>query len=178
MVYRGRYSKAMAWFLVGDRDAGRKPEVIMTIFYTLDASVIVSAIIPGEPQHETSRKLMDRLLELESPLFEPTLLLPEMAGALRRGLSSDRKIHELLDTVMKISMLTWVSLSTSFAVEASDLAARTGLRGADAVYVTVARQYSAVLVSEDRLQREKATPLATVYSVREAWDEVGAHSAD
>jgi predicted nucleic acid-binding protein len=150
----------------------------MSIFYTLDASVIVSSVIPGEPHHETSRKLMDRLLELENPLFEPTLLLPEMAGALRRGLPSDRKIHELLEIIMKISMLTWISLSTSFAVEASDLAARTGLRGADAVYVTVARQYSAILVTEDRLQRDKAKPLVAVFSVREAWDKVSAHPAN
>jgi predicted nucleic acid-binding protein len=165
----------MARFRFGDRGAAGKPAIIMSIFYTLDASVIVSAIIPGEPHHDTSRKLLDRLLEMENPFFEPTLLLPEMAGALRRGLPSDRKIHELLDTVMKISMVTWVSLSTSFAVEASDLAARIGLRGADAVYVTVARQYSSVLVTEDRLQSDKAKSLVTVYSVREAWDKVSAH---
>ena len=45
-----------------------------------------------------------------------------------------------------------VPLTATMARQAAEFAARHRLRGADAVYVTVARRYAAALVSRDREQ--------------------------
>ncbi|RME30683.1 PIN domain-containing protein [Candidatus Parcubacteria bacterium] len=64
--------------------------------------------------------------------------------------------------------LTLVTLDETLAEEAAEIAADRGLRGADAVYVAVARRHRCILISLDREQRERGaavvptqTPTAT-----------------
>ena len=52
--------------------------------FTIDASVWVNAESPGEPSQADSRALIDILSVRAIPIFVPTLVVPEIAGAIAR----------------------------------------------------------------------------------------------
>lgn len=55
-----------------------------------------------------------------------------------------------------------VTLDDALIDEAAEIAADRALKGADAVYVAVARRHRAILVTLDREQRERAAALVAV----------------
>jgi predicted nucleic acid-binding protein len=57
----------------------------MTTTYTIDASVFINAFNPAEAGHADSQRLLAQLRSQAAPLIAPTLLLPEVAAAIRRG---------------------------------------------------------------------------------------------
>jgi predicted nucleic acid-binding protein len=72
----------------------------------------------------------------------------------------------LAATLRGLSNQTLVPLDDALADVATDLAANSRLRGADAVYAAVARQYGTTLVTLDRQQLERLPP--TVKTARPA----------
>ena len=63
-----------------------------------------------------------------------------------------------------IPELVFVELTVESAVRAAAIASRLVLRGADAVYVSLAVDLDAPLVTWDRQQRERSAPLISVSS--------------
>ncbi len=55
-----------------------------------------------------------------------------------------------------------VTLDDALIDEAAEIAADRALKGADAVYVAVARRHRSILVTLDREQRERAAALVAV----------------
>jgi len=72
----------------------------------------------------------------------------------------------LASTLLDLSNQTLVPLDEALAAVATDLATKSRLRGADAVYAAVARQYGTTLVTLDRQQLERLPP--TVKTARPA----------
>jgi predicted nucleic acid-binding protein len=64
--------------------------------------------------------------------------------------------------------LTLVPLTAGVARQAADLAAAHRLRGADAVYVAVARRYGTTIVSRDDEQRTRGAAVVTCQTPEEA----------
>ena len=60
--------------------------------------------------------------------------------------------RELIDT----ENVSFVIMDDKSAVEAAEIAAKTGLRGMDALVVQVAREYDAELISFDKEMMKKA----------------------
>ena len=52
--------------------------------YTVDASVWVNGFDQRESGHKTSRQVLERLRAQAIPIFEPMLVLAEVAGAISR----------------------------------------------------------------------------------------------
>jgi predicted nucleic acid-binding protein len=75
--------------------------------------------------------------------------------------------------MMAFQHIEFVVLDERLAQEAADIAADRGIRGADAVYVAVARRYGCALVSLDREQRERAALVVRALPPAEALTEVG-----
>lgn len=65
-----------------------------------------------------------------------------------------------------------IPLDDTLAQEAAELAADRALRGADAVYVAVARRHGCALVSLDREQRERAAAVVRALTPAEALAEL------
>ncbi len=120
--------------------------------FTLDASVFLSAFLPGERDHAASRLLVDHLSATEAPLFEPTLLLTEIAAALARRHGDVYWAKSFADKVRDLPHLMFVPLDESFAMRAARFAAENSLRGADAVYAAVAVRFDCLLVTLDKQQ--------------------------
>lgn len=123
--------------------------------YVVDASVFLNAFNPREPGHEVSRRLLARLQAEAVPIIAPSLLLPEVAGAVGRGTRDSRLARQFATAVSRLPHLVLVPLDTPAAQRAAEAAARFRLRGSDAVYATVAQQFSAALITLDREQRER-----------------------
>ena len=127
--------------------------------YTIDASVQVSALNPGDPEAASCRAFLALVRERRLPLYSPTLMLVEVAAAVASALGDARHTLALLVVLRDQPNLTLVSLDEALAARAAVLAATVRLRGAGAVYGAVAREYGTTLVTLDRLQLERLSPL-------------------
>jgi predicted nucleic acid-binding protein len=134
----------------------------MALLLTFDASVFVAACQRGEPGHGMSRALLDDMLHADTPLIEPAILPVEVAAALCRAGRDPGFAREFAEAILSLPHLTLLAVDERLARRAVALATQCRLRGADALYVTVASQYGARLVTLDaeQLKRAPATVLA------------------
>ena len=136
--------------------------------YTLDASVFVNAFNPHEEGHAESLTILAAIREGGDPVIVPTLLLPEIASAAARASDDSAGALQYAQTIAALPHLTLVSLTPAMARQAAELAANHRLRGADAVYVAVARRYGTTLVSRDEEQRSRGSVVVTCQKPEEA----------
>lgn len=127
----------------------------MNEIITIDASVFVSAFIPGEPFHANSKVFMRQVQAGNLPIIVPTLVIPEIAAALSRGQNKPDLGIAFAEKVAEFPNLTLISLDDNLARLSAETAARYKLRGSDAVYAAVAIRFGAQLVTLDREQLER-----------------------
>lgn len=80
----------------------------------------------------------------------PTLVGPEMAGAMRRFTGQPLLAHEALGLLDALPNLNLVAVDQRLATGAANLAAETGMRGGDAVFAATAQFFDSVIVSLDK----------------------------
>jgi predicted nucleic acid-binding protein len=136
--------------------------------YTVDASVVVNAFNPHEEGHAESFHFLSAIQERANPVIVPTLLVPEVASAVARASDDVAGALQYAMATAGLPHLTLVSLTGAVARQAADLAATHRLRGADAVYVTVARRYGTTLVTRDAEQRTRGAEIVTCQTPEEA----------
>lgn len=122
---------------------------------TLDASVAVSAFSPTEADSEYSHRLLELLRRNQTTIVVPTLIRPEIAAAFRRSTGDQDKAEALEEAFARLPGLIFQDLDERMASAAVEIAAATGLRGADAVYAATARHFDATLITLDEEQRTK-----------------------
>jgi predicted nucleic acid-binding protein len=136
--------------------------------YTVDASVFVNAFNPHEDGHAESLSILAAIQQGGDPVIVPTLLLPEIASAVARASDDTAGALQYASTTAALPHLTLVSLTSVTARQAAELAATYRLRGADALYISVARRYGTTLVSRDEEQRSRASAVVTCQTPEEA----------
>jgi predicted nucleic acid-binding protein len=124
--------------------------------FTVDASVFVNAFNAHEEGHAGSFAFLDAVQRHGDPIIVPTLLLPEVAAALSRASHDPAGALQYAAAAAALPHVTLVALTPALARQAAELAATHRLRGADAVYVAVAKRYGTVLVSCDVEQRSRS----------------------
>jgi predicted nucleic acid-binding protein len=136
--------------------------------WTLDTSVYVRASDPNDPNQATCQALIDALEDQSAPIIVPRLLLAEVAGALRRLTRDPIRARLAIDTLRSMPHIQLIPLDDALIDTATEIAADYALRGADAVYVAVARRHGCTLVSLDREQRDRARAIVTTRTPAEA----------
>lgn len=136
--------------------------------YTLDASVWLREVSPGDSEYAACHALLEALRARTIPLFEPWLLLAEVGGPVSRLLRDPIRGRLYTDIVRSFPNTVFVPLDEELAREAADLAADHFLRAADAVYATVARRYAVPLVSLDDEHHRRLATLLTVLTPAQA----------
>lgn len=128
----------------------------------VDASVWISLCHAGDRHHKKTRRWLEgRILDGER-LVAPTLLRIEVAAAVRR-LTGDRDLaEEALAALDQGNLLELVELDAERSRRAAEIAAATGVRGADAVYLELAVQRGEALVTWDRQQLDRGSAVARV----------------
>ncbi len=139
-----------------------------TFRYTVDASVFVNAFNPHEEGHTDSMAILTAIQQTGDPIIVPTLVLPEIAAAVARAINDSTGALQYANATAALPHLTIVSLTPATARQAAQLAASHRLRGADAVYVAVARRYGTTLVSQDEEQRLRGSAAVTCQTSEEA----------
>ena len=126
------------------------------LFLTLDASVFVAACQPHEPGYPASLALLQSLLDNAVPLVEPAILPVEVGAALCRAGRDAAFAREYAEAIFTLPHLIMPGLDEHSARRSLATATRHRLRGADALYFTVATQYGAHLVTLDAEQLRRA----------------------
>ena len=140
----------------------------MASTYTIDASVFINAFNPAEMGHADSRRLLAQLRRQTAPLIVPTLALPEVAAAIRRGRGDEQLARRFAAALSRLPQLMLVPLDTQLAHQASDVAAQYSLRGSDAVYAAVALRFGSTLITLDQEQHQRVADLITARTPAEA----------
>jgi predicted nucleic acid-binding protein len=136
--------------------------------FTIDASVHINAVNPTEIGSAESRAFLKQLREQPRPMFSPTLLLVEVATSVARAKNDANRGVAIARAIYGRPGQVWVPLDGALAEEAARLGAEYRLRGADAVYVAVAKRYGATLVTRDRQQLERLPSAVMVLTPTEA----------
>jgi len=128
----------------------------------VDASVVVSRLVLHDVNHEASRRWLTRHVAGGGLVITPTLLLPEVAGAVARRTGEPRLARRATEAVLRLPGLRLVSVDDVLARTAARLAGRFRVRGADAIYIAVAAELRLPLVTWDIEQRDRGARLVEV----------------
>ena len=140
----------------------------MTGPFTVDASVIINAFNPAEAGHSESQRFLAHLQSEAIPIIAPTLLLPEVAATISRGIGDSELARRFTMTLAGLPHLVLVPLDINLARRTVDIASQHRLRGSDAVYATVALQFGSKLITLDREQRERVAEIIVTQYPTEA----------
>ena len=123
---------------------------------TIDASVLVRATNLSEAGRRECMAVVATVGSRRLLVIQPTFVIAEVAGALRRRRPAATTLQAVLDRIVHLPAVTFVPLDEALAEEAAELAVATQLRGADAIYIATARRYGSTLVTVDDEQRLRA----------------------
>lgn len=128
----------------------------------VDASVWVSRFLPADVHHDPSYRWLGQQVVLGEPVAAPLLVLAEVAGAVARRTGLSELGARAVSQMERLPNARLVAVDTELAQLGAQLAAELRLRGADALYVALARRLNIPLVTWDQEQRERGRPLAAV----------------
>jgi predicted nucleic acid-binding protein len=126
-------------------------------FVVVDASIWVSRLVPQDEHHERCKKWLLQQRAAGVTLVSPSLLLPEVAGAISRRTGDGTLAEQAVQSLQSLPGLRLIEMNQAVIQTAAQLAASCGLRGADSVYAAVAHQLNIPLATLDVDQRTKAS---------------------
>ena len=129
----------------------------------VDASVWVSRFLPEDAFHRASRAWLTETTTAAVALIAPTIMLAEVSGAIARRTGNDQLGYQIVQQIRQLPTLQLISVDDALGQLAAQTASTYRLRGADAVYLAVARRLQVPLVSWDRELLERAAALVTTY---------------
>ena len=128
----------------------------------------MNAFNSHEAGYAESLQLLATIQERGDPVIVPTLLIAEMASAVARASDDSVGARQYANATAALPHVTLVALTPATARQAAELAATYRLRGADGVYLAVARRYGTTLVSRDDEQRTRGSAVAPCQTPEEA----------
>jgi predicted nucleic acid-binding protein len=126
--------------------------------YVIDASVHVADARPQEPDHEAARALFARVAAENVEVFLPEIVLAEIAAGISRGTEQIELAQRLAAALRRVPQFHFVAVEHTLGDLAAEMAAKYQIRGCDAIYVALAQQRGATLITLDRQQRARVPP--------------------
>jgi predicted nucleic acid-binding protein len=145
---------------------------------TVDASAFVAAARATEDHHRDSVEFLAQIRDAAVNVFCPTLVLPECAAAIVRPTDQPILAARTVALIQDFPHLALVSLDVPLARRAAKIAETHRLRGADAVYATVAEMFGATLVSWDGEMCRRAQLVATTMSPSQWLEQMANQGSD
>lgn len=122
----------------------------------VDASVWVARLVPQDSNHPAARRWMQTQREENTLLVSPSLLLPEVAGAITRRTGQPNLAAQAITALEKLPGMRLIEMERGLVAAAAELSAQLGFRGADAVYVAAAEYLKLPLCTLDEDQARRA----------------------
>ncbi len=135
------------------------------MFVVVDASVWLSRLVEGDEFHAAAKRWMDNQREQGATFVSPSLLLAEVGGVISRVTGKPELAASAVEKIASLPDVRIVEMDKLLIDEASSVAAKYGLRGADSVYVAVASRLGIPLVTFDIDQRTRASKLVDVIEI-------------
>ena len=130
--------------------------------------MFVNAFNAHERGHGESLQILATIQQRGDPVIVPNLLVAEIASAVAR-LTDDRAgALQYASATAALPNLTLVALTAALGRQAAELAAAHRLRGADAVYLAVARRFATSLISRDEKELRRGSRVAACLTPEEA----------
>ena len=126
--------------------------------YVVDASVHVADARPQEPNHPQAHELLRQIAARGQAVYLPVIVLAEVAAAISRGTGEPALARRWTAALRRVPHFHPVPVDETLADRAADVSARYQIRGCDAVYIALAQQLGATLVTLDRQQQERVPP--------------------
>lgn len=123
--------------------------------FVVDASVHIADMRPSEPHHQEARAFLDYVRQTGEPAYQPIIVLAEVAAGITRGTGRPGLARRLTGLLRRIPNFIFVPVDDTLGESAAEIAASQQIRGCDAVYVAVAQQLGAILVTLDGEQRQR-----------------------
>lgn len=136
--------------------------------FTLDANIYARDIDPNDPNYGDCHAFVERLKVGDTRVVVPTLLLAELAASISRVRRDPMRARLTIDALQALPFMEFVDLDRPLAQVAAEIATDRAMKGADAVYIAVARRFGTTLVTLDQEQARRAAPIVTVMSPQEA----------
>jgi predicted nucleic acid-binding protein len=137
---------------------------------TIDASILVAAAEPDDPAALDASEFLKAALRSGADIHEPTLCLVEVATAIARRTRDVDLASEAGSAILALPGLVLHPLDLEASADAAAIAARLGLRGADAIYAATALRHAATLVTLDVELLERSSSVIDAVTP-EAWLE-------
>lgn len=128
----------------------------------VDASVILSAILPNEPHHQASKKWLTNRIHAEEYILAPTILLSEVSAPLSRAYKQSELAIQIVQNLIVAPFIQLQPVSIPLGSRAAAIAAEFEIRGCDAVYVALAEASGEMLVTLDKQQMARAKSIIQV----------------
>ncbi|MCK4832964.1 MAG: type II toxin-antitoxin system VapC family toxin [Anaerolineales bacterium] len=139
----------------------------------IDASVYIALTNAREKEHASSWAWFEGARLAQESLAAPSILLAEVAAALSRGVGDPALARRVVRDLRESGLIELVPVTLSTAELAAILAADHRIRGCDAVYVALAQQRNAALITLDGQQRERVPPHVLACTPAEALRRLG-----
>lgn len=123
---------------------------------TIDSSIIISSLLKNEQRHKEALLLWEDVTKGKCSVINPFSILVEVVAAVRRRTGLASLAMEIKRELTDIENVSFVILDDKAAIEAAEIAAKTGLRGMDALVVQVAKEYNTELISFDTEMMRKS----------------------
>lgn len=130
----------------------------------IDASVWISFLVQQDVNHSVTQPWLARTLTSGEVIVAPILLLSEVGGAIARRLDHSELGEKAVQQLLSVPTLRLVNINHDSGIQSARIATRYRLRGADAIYVTIAAQLNIPLVSWDQEQINRPAALITAYT--------------
>lgn len=131
-------------------------------FVVVDASIWVARLVPQDEHHEHCQKWLAAQRAAGVTLVSPSLLLPEVAGAISRRTGDPVLADRAVRSLQALPGVRLIEMNQTVVQAAAQLAASCSMRGADSVYAAVAQQLSIPLATLDQDQRTKARKIVEI----------------
>ncbi len=136
----------------------------------IDASVWLSVILSEDKHHPEARAWSGLMLLNGTELAVPAHFPAEVIGVLQRTGNPENIIESAIATLTGAGPLTMHPVTVELGLFSVEVARRTAVRGADAVYLALAARLEAPLVTWDRQQRERGRSICRTMTPIEAME--------
>jgi predicted nucleic acid-binding protein len=124
----------------------------------IDSCVFISAFCEADPKHAEAQKIMEKIIEGKIKAVIPTLALPEVCGVIRRLTGSVNFANEVkkeMEKWINEGLLKVEELTKARMKESANIAIQLGVKGADAVFIQLARELNTQLMTFDEEIKRK-----------------------
>jgi predicted nucleic acid-binding protein len=123
---------------------------------TIDASVWIAAADATDKFHQSSRDFLRKVVADGIAVIQPAFGRTEVVCALARRLRDGVQAQQLTHSLMNRMVTSEIAMNTAFLTATENIGACQFLRGADALYATVAQQSQSPLISWDNEHLQRA----------------------